>query len=226
MEKQDISGEIKMANAENYRRWEKFVKKTHVTVSRKLLALGVILGIAVAGVGGWFLLRAPKEKLKIIFKDQGTITLLKMHPTVKEIRLQRANGVWITLWSGEMTMALTPGGNEVVFAEVDLDAGTYVLDNAFISTILIEADLNGDGDAEDEDVDISGLGVENNPLGVENRADEKFTLTMNAWCSGALTQDFIYDGSGGALLFDLTFTPPTPENPNPPEISLTVTAIT
>jgi len=133
------------------------VKEKGVTTS--VIVMVIVAVVAVAGVGGYLLITFRGEAvqgLQIVFKDAGLPEVKHLQPTIKEIQLQREDGEWKTIWSdpdGTM-LTLTADGAELVLDTVSLDAGTYVGTRLFVATIGVEADVNGDGDTLDENVEV------------------------------------------------------------------------
>jgi hypothetical protein len=206
--------------AEKYKRKESSIKKMRVGILHKhgkFLAAIMIVAIAVVGISAYFLLRAPAEEggLQIVFKDQEMFTIFVSRPTVKEVWLQRSDGTWNQIWTGERTLELIPekfGGSEQVLVTVDVDAGTYVGVKAYIGEAQIEADFNGDGDTDDMNVETAWEG--------HGTINETFTIVYDDYYTVEFVQSFVYDGSGGKLVFDITFRPDLPEEE---EITVTVT---
>ncbi len=96
------------------------------------------------------------QGLKIVLKDLGLPEVKYLKPTIKEIQLQNEGGKWLTIWSDPdgKTVKLTPDGAEVVLDTVTVPAGTYVGTRLQVSTIVVEVDINKDGDTLDKDQTI------------------------------------------------------------------------
>ena len=152
------------------------------------------------------------------------LKVLHLEPTVKEIQLQRENGGWVTIWSGEKPMFLKPGDPAKFLDEAHIPEGTYVASRVAYSGFMVAFDANGDGDENDVlDIVRSYVVAENfretNQYYLPHEVTEGQVNALRLWgfpvdyCNDFAEGYFRavwpgpwhYDGSVGEIVFDLRF---------------------
>ena len=104
--------------------------------------------------------------LQIVFKDPGLPEVKYLRPIIKAVQLQKENQEWVTIWTSSdgQAMTLTTDGVENILDIVNVPAGVYMAARLLVSKIDVLADINRDGDSEDQNVEVVLTEAEFNSL--------------------------------------------------------------